>query len=207
MNTFEKEPMFVEETDEEFFQRYMEDLRILPSDFDKKILDVGAGSAQFAKWAKEHGVSDKIFSLDPMPKYLEEKEKSVAARAEAMPFGDNSFDIVVSNCAIPNMYAALDSNETIKQKTEKGFREMLRVLKPGGEIRLAGVLFGERYDARRILSRSIEEILSGLENNGYKIEKIPDPRGDLYETDRDDKPIRLHAKSYLVIIKKPEEEK
>jgi hypothetical protein len=35
------EPLIEDYNDEEVFQNYMEDLRLSPEDFDKKILDVG----------------------------------------------------------------------------------------------------------------------------------------------------------------------
>ncbi len=60
-----KEGESLNSTDEEVFQRYVEDLQLTPEDFEKYILDAGANSAQFAKWAKEHGVSSEIYSLEP----------------------------------------------------------------------------------------------------------------------------------------------
>ncbi|MEK7172709.1 MAG: methyltransferase domain-containing protein, partial [Patescibacteria group bacterium] len=80
----------------------MEDLKLSPEDFDKKILDVGSGSGQFAKWAKEHNVSSQIFSLEPKQE-SKEKIKSVKGVAEAIPFQNEVFDLVVSNASIPNV--------------------------------------------------------------------------------------------------------
>ena len=200
MKTPGREPSIRNRTDEEVFRAYMEDLRLTPEDFNKKLLDVGAGAAQFAKWAKEHGVSQEIYSLEPRGGYISEKEKSVAARAEAIPFADESFDLVVSNAAIPNMYIGEWSTGMIKGKIKNSLQEMVRVLKPGGEIRLARVLIGKKDGPQK---QNIEEGLKNLEaRGGVKIERIKTQSDNTYEYDKNHSPTRLLAESYLIIIRK-----
>ncbi len=189
------------ETAEEAFQHYVEDLRLTPEDFDKKILDVGAGSAQFAKWAKEHHVSSQIYSAEPQTERLTEKEKSVSARAENLPFPDETFDLVISVAAIPNIYLGEDP-KVMKEKIVQGFNEMTRVVKTGGEIRLARVLIGNIYEPQRILSESIDEALQKIEEGGAQVEKIRTPSDDTYEYEGH-KRKRLLAEAYLLIIHKP----
>jgi len=192
-----------EATDEEVFQRYVEDLRLSPEDFNKKILDVGAGAAQFAKWAKEHGVSREIYSLEPKKEYLAEKDKSVVARAETMPFIDETFDLVVSNSAIPNVYKDEGNADVMKEKVINNLREMMRVIKPGGEIRLARVLMGKEDKSQQILSQSIEKTLENLETEGnVRIERIRTPSDDTYEYDENNNPVKLLAEAFLIIIRK-----
>ncbi|MDO8601266.1 MAG: class I SAM-dependent methyltransferase [bacterium] len=202
MINFEREPSIKDGTDEEIFQNYMEDLRFAPDDFDKKILDVGAGSAKFAKWAKEHGVSKEIYSLDPVKENLAEKEKSVVAISEALPFKDESFDLIISNAAIPNMHIGNDL-ETVRGKVFNSLNEMVRVVKSGGEIRLGRVLIGKKYSPQRNLSSSIQEVLDTLnKKSGCQINKIRMPYADTYENDRRTGSRELLAEAYLIIILK-----
>lgn len=202
MINFEKEPSIKDGTDEEIFRNYMEDLRLVPDDFNKKILDVGAGSAKFAKWAKEHGVSGEIYSLDPKKENFTEKEKSIVGASEALPFQDESFDLVVSNAAIPNMHIGEDL-KIVKEKVINSLNEMVRVLMPGGEIRLGRVLIGKKYPPQRNLSHSIQEALGILKKEGgCEIKKIRMPHADTYENDQGTGSRKLLAEAYLIIILK-----
>lgn len=203
MEKFEGEPSMKETTDEEAFQSYVEDFRLTPEDFDKKILDVGAGAAQFAKWAKEHGASREIYSLEPKKEYLAEKDKSVVARAETMPFMKDSFDLVLSDSAIPNVYKGEGNADVVEKKVINSLQEMVRVVRPGGEIRLARVLMGKEDKSQQILSQSIEEALGNLEAEGdVKIEKIRIPSDDTYKHDENNNPVKLSAEAFLIIIRK-----
>lgn len=201
MEKFEREPSIGDKTDEEAFQAYMEDLRLTPEDFSKKILDIGAGSAQFAKWAKEHGVSSQIYSLEPTQS-LAEKEKGVKGLAEKIPFAEESFDLVVSVAAIPNVYLG-EAGPGVKEKVLESLSEMVRVLKNGGEIRLARVLIGNIYEPQRILSHGTAEALIELkEKYGVQVEKIRTPSDDTYEYEGHERK-NLLAEAYLLIIRKP----
>lgn len=62
----------------------------------------------------------------------------------AMPFPDGSFDIVVSNVAIHNVYE--------REGREKTMREIARVLKPGGRVVIADIRYVNQYAEE--LSRS-----------------------------------------------------
>lgn len=119
-----------EESDEELFQKYVEEMDLKPEDFEKKILDVGAGSAKFAKWAKEHNVSSEIYSLEPFFE-PEEKSKAVKGRAEEIPFKDESFDLVISAGAVPQIFIAPEREqpEVMEEKIKQSLSEMLRVIK------------------------------------------------------------------------------
>ncbi|MFA6215511.1 MAG: methyltransferase domain-containing protein [Patescibacteria group bacterium] len=202
MKNFEREPSIIEKTNEEVFQDYIEDLRLEPDDFGKKILDVGAGAAQFAKWAKEHRVSTEIYSLEPRKENLTGKDKSVVAQAEAIPFADESFDLVVSNAAIPNVYTGEGNGDTAKEKVMNSLAEMVRVIRPGGEIRLARVLRRKESKLQRP-SQSVDEALENLKAGGnIQIEEIRTPEADVYEYNENHDPVTLTAEAYLIIIRK-----
>lgn len=202
MKNFKEEPSIINKTDEEVFQAYMDDLRLTPEDFGKKILDVGAGAAQFAKWAKEYGLSNKIYSLDSNKKYLAEG-KGVVARAEMMPFADKSFDLVVADGSIPNVFTSEGNINTMKEKVMNSLREMVRVVAPGGEIRLARVLTKKDSELRKALSNNFEEVLEDLKtDDNLQVERVRTPSDDTYEYDENHKPVKLLAEAYLIIIRK-----
>ncbi|MFA5714293.1 MAG: class I SAM-dependent methyltransferase [Candidatus Paceibacterota bacterium] len=188
---------FYEENDEneKVFQRYVENLELTSEDFDKKILDIGSGYGGFSKWAKDHNVSSEIYSIDlwETPK---EKENSVNGSAEELPFKNDSFDLIVSNCAIPNVIDV--------EKIEKALSEAIRVTKPGGEIRLARVLEGGLYEPQKIRKQEVDSILEKLKNKDLKIQKIRQPHGDAYEYDESGNATRVLSEAYLLKIKKPE---
>jgi len=187
-----------EKNEEETFQEYFYDLQLNPEDFNKVILDVGAGDAYFAKWAKDHNVSSNIYSLEPVNK-MAMKDKVILSTAEDIPMPNKYFDLIVSISAIPNIYLG---DKNIKEKMTRGFYEMLRVLKDGGEIKLGHVLIGNKYESQKILTSSLEESLKELKGKfNIEINKIRTPQNDTYEYKNHEK-TELLAESYLIIIKK-----
>lgn len=81
-----------------------------------RILDVGSADGPSAQWLYEHG---NVTSMDVDPRGL--PPGGVVGSAMDMPFADNSFDIV----------SAFDVIEHCSDE-ELAFREIERVLKPGG---------------------------------------------------------------------------
>ncbi len=183
--------------EEETFKSYFYDLELKPEDFNKIILDVGAGEAEFAKYAKDHNISSQIYSLESFQEMLE-KEKSLVGYAEEIPMPNESFDLIVSNGAIPNIYLG---EKDVEEKVKKSFSEMLRVLKDEGEIRLARVLIGNKYENQKVLANTIEEVLKKLEENSVEVKKIRTPINDSYEYENHTKKDLL-AESFLIILKK-----
>lgn len=202
---FDKQPIqktAEEISTEETFKEYVEDLKLTPEDFDKTILDVGAGDASFAKWALDHNVSNDIYSLEPIQEMLV-KEKAINSNAESIPMPDNSFDLIISDSAIPNIYLGIDD---VNKKVKECFSEMLRVLRDGGNIRLAHVLIGNKYESQKILASSVKEVLNELkEKDNLKIEQIRTPEYDTYEYDKNTKKGIL-AEAFLITIQKLKKE-
>ncbi len=113
--------------------------RIEPQHF-RRGLDVGCGEGRFCRMLKARGVSvvgidqchtllDAAMRRDPSGEYH-------LARAEQLPFGDGSFDLVVSYmslCDIPDFRAAIS--------------EIARVLAPGGTLLLANLTSMSTADA------------------------------------------------------------
>jgi ubiquinone/menaquinone biosynthesis C-methylase UbiE len=76
-----------------------------------KLLDVGCGSGFSTKW------KCKTYGIDPSIELLKKaKGNFIQAKAESLPFKDNSFNIVISVTAIQNF-----------NNLEKGLKEIKRV--------------------------------------------------------------------------------
>lgn len=187
MRNFEGIPKIeMEKNKEETFKEYVRSLDLTPEDFNKKILDVGSGASEFAAWAKERGVSNNIYSMDIHPGILDENnkttpgvlesERSVVANAEQIPFKDESFDLLISNASVPHMYYEYQSDEDPKimeEKIRNTLSEMVRLTKPGGEIRLNPILDGNIYPVFKKFRKSFDKILGDIANeNNLEIEWI-----------------------------------
>jgi SAM-dependent methyltransferase len=95
-------------------------------------LDVGCGEGRFCRMLKANGITavgiDPTENLLAQARQLDPAGDYKIARAEALPFEAETFDLVVSYLTlldIPDFRA--------------GIREMVRVLKPGGSILIANL--------------------------------------------------------------------
>jgi len=174
------------------FNNYLQILGLKIKDISgKKILDVGADADEFAESCKEKKINTKIYSIDrsleahPSTDKFLRTEKYLKADALAIPFKDNIFDLVISVYAVPIMQrAAAIEKETI----EKSIKEMLRVVRSGGQLIFAPVLSHPTfYDNQKnkiadnsILSKRspydffeerVDAMLNELSNNGYLFTK------------------------------------
>ncbi|WP_350355381.1 class I SAM-dependent methyltransferase [Haloglomus halophilum] len=133
----------------------------LARDLSGDVLDLGAGTGAMLPYyetAIQSGAAT-VTVLEPDPHM---RERAVAearrldldvrvsdARAEALPFPDDSFDVVVASmvfCTIPDPEAALD--------------EAARVLRPGGEFRFLEHVAEEGW--RRFAQRALAPLWSRL---------------------------------------------
>jgi ubiquinone/menaquinone biosynthesis C-methylase UbiE len=118
------------------FSRYMEQgARIFYEQLDVppgcQLLDVACGSGQVALWAARDGVN--VTGVDIAPNLVQRaqaranaeglKARFIEGDAEALPFEDGSFDVVIS--LVGAMFAP---------RPELVARELLRVCSPGGTI-------------------------------------------------------------------------
>ncbi|MFC1598872.1 class I SAM-dependent methyltransferase [Patescibacteria group bacterium] len=183
-------PPTLEQAEESDYKKYLEALSLTEEDLkDKEILDVGAGPAIFAKYAKEKGISDSIFSLDPEDE-PQEKTKAVYAKVENLPYKDESFDMVMSSGAYPYVASIgeTDSN-IIEKKLKDGLNEMIRVVRSGSEIRLGPLGFSTAPDFKQV-NDLFDDLLQDLIKKGkIEVEKV----------DKDDDFI---PDSYMYIITK-----
>lgn len=160
-------------TDEFVFDIYQKRLQLSPEDLNKKILDVGSGSGQFAREAKKRGF-EKVFSVDPAQYIMDNREKTVKAEAEKLPFKDSAFDLVLSLHSVPIIFAPAGRVEYGKPRNWREFeqyvkgiiKEMLRVLKKGGEIRLCPIVSGRLRKIDALIRESMNRVMASLISEG-----------------------------------------
>jgi SAM-dependent methyltransferase len=122
---------------------------------DEKVLDVGCGRGAVLLLAAQRLSSGKATGIDlwqvqdQSGNALEATQRNAAAEGVSekielhtgdmrkLPFGDGSFDVIVSSLAIHNVPDAAGRAEAVK--------EIARVLKPGGRVLLADFKYAADY--------------------------------------------------------------
>ncbi len=119
----------------DFGRRYVLDPVMLPRALarsPRQALDIGCGEGRFCRMLKRNGIA--VTGLDPTPALIASARARdaggsyLAAAAESLPFGNETFDLVVSYLSlidIPNIQTAIP--------------EMARVLKPNGALLIANL--------------------------------------------------------------------
>lgn len=154
----EKEGMswqqFAEQEEKNTFEDYCEklglDQRILK---DKKMLDIGADKCLFASYCTKHSISENVYSLEGSDEsYMDEEikkaiwpdgvrqsieSKTKRSLAQSLLFEDESFELVLNNSAMPGRDKEQFGKLTMEEDLDKSYDEIVRVLKPGGQARLA----------------------------------------------------------------------
>jgi ubiquinone/menaquinone biosynthesis C-methylase UbiE len=93
-----------------------------------RVLDVGCGTGNYAA-ALNEATGCRMSGVDPSARMLERARAAMAwhalveGRAEALPFPDDAFDVVMSTDVIHHV-----------RDREAYFREAARVLRPGGHV-------------------------------------------------------------------------
>ena len=126
-----------------------------PVNAGESLLDIGCG-AGFDLFVASRlvGPEGKIFGIDLTPEMVEKAERNMkrcgltnahvqVAKSESIPFDDASLDIIISNGVL-----------NLSPLKEKSFRELYRILKPGGRLQFADIFLEE--DAPGARNRGIE---------------------------------------------------
>jgi demethylmenaquinone methyltransferase/2-methoxy-6-polyprenyl-1,4-benzoquinol methylase len=134
-------------------------IKIIGKKNPKAILDVATGTGDFAIEAKSLN-PERIVGLDISGEMLNvgrvkiEKKgltsliEMVQADSEAMPFADNTFDAITVGFGVRN-FAHL----------EVGLGEMLRVLKPGGQVAIIEISQPEKFPIKQVYNIYFKHVL------------------------------------------------
>jgi len=161
----------------------------------RKILDIGS-YRHFILGLLAHY---EVTTLDVRPRKAAAKnEVLVTCDAKNLIFPDASFDLVLSLCALEHFGLGRYGDEFDMEADQKAFREMIRVLEPGGSLIFTTTITRAQpsiaFNAHRIYSHSmlkafcggltcVEEKFYSHEKKGFcPLEEITDkPRGwDVY---------------------------
>lgn len=151
-------------------QAQLANLGLSPEQVRGDVLDVGADDAEFARgFAGKEGV--KVTSLDEfVPEGLE--DTVIQGRAENLPFGDCSFDLLVAHASVPNTFlgtfdaaAPKESQETMERSIDRVFGEALRVLRRGGEARFSPIRLAEDYPPQQALKAAVLASIGKLQSH------------------------------------------
>jgi ubiquinone/menaquinone biosynthesis C-methylase UbiE len=162
---------------------------------DKKIIDIGSGEGEFKKFLQKTGISgDKIINFNDSG-----LNADVVGKAEELPFQNESFDLVIAHCSVPIMTATLGDYRMIP----KSLQEMLRVVRPGGSVKVFPVALVRRdvEDMQREYLQLGSTVLEELENIH---KRYPDVKIKIVETIDQDENANV---KWLLEISKPEKEK
>jgi SAM-dependent methyltransferase len=127
---------------------------------DKRILDLGCGTATLTILIKKFHPDAEVIGLDGDPEILEIARSKVSASgldialdtgmAFELPYPDQNFDSVFSSLMIHHL---------TRENKERTLKEVFRVLKPGGELHIAD--FGKPQNvimwAISLVMRRLEE--------------------------------------------------
>jgi ubiquinone/menaquinone biosynthesis C-methylase UbiE len=137
------------------FKRRERLLDLVPWSGAESVLDVGCGRGLMMIGAAKRLTSGKAVGIDlwqaedqsgnnPEATISNARLEGVAERVEVqtsdmrtLPFGDGTFDVIVTHWAVHNLYQPEDRKTALK--------EMARVLKPGGYILLADIEHHDEY--------------------------------------------------------------
>lgn len=119
------------------------------------ILDVGCGSGlDMILASRLVGMTGQVCGIDITPEMVEKARanllrakahnaNAVVASSEAIPYDNNTFDLVISNGVL-----------NLSPLKEQSVREIFRVLKPGGRLQLADIVLNEDLPAE--MTNSLE---------------------------------------------------
>jgi ubiquinone/menaquinone biosynthesis C-methylase UbiE len=149
----------------------------------RKALELGCGTGFFLLNLKQAGVLDRGYVTDISPGMVAAAQRNASslgfevegrvADAESLPYGDELFDLVVGHAVLHHV-----------PDVELAFKEMLRVLKPGGRFVIAGepTHWGDRI-ARR-LSRATWWFATRVTHVPALRDRWARPRQELAESSR-----------------------
>jgi arsenite methyltransferase len=173
---------------------------------DEVVLDLGSGGGFDCFLAsKRVGLNGKVIGVDMTPEMIDKSRlnarkggyKNVEFRLgeiENLPVGDNTVDIVISNCVI-----------NLSVDKERVFKEAFRALKPGGRIMVSDIVLLKKLP--KIIEKNVkayvgcvsgammkDEYLNLIKRSGFQNVKVIEESHFPVEVIAEDETVRTLAK-------------
>lgn len=160
----------------------------------KRVLDIGCGGGAFVADLRAAGV-DAFGSDLLLTPAQRRKPHLVQAQTHSLPFASESFDVVYSTWSFL-AYEGAHTDAASEQRVVDFLREIARITKPGGSIRLSPVPQPqiEKALARLPTLRLVGEADASWLARSYYVETV-----SIRDT-----PIRMSASAWVEIEKQPE---
>jgi arsenite methyltransferase len=180
----------------------------------ERVLDLGSGSGTDVYAAAAHvGPYGHVAGVDITPEQLEKARQRRAtapvsfhrARIEALPFGDETFDAVISNGVV-----------NLSPDKRQVFAEAARVLRPGGRLAIADIVTDRQIAARTVCQADLwaaciagasqrESYLSDITAAGLDLRLVRRNRAYRFTSERAQNTTRKYgAHSVSLLAVKPE---
>ena len=102
------------------------------------VLDLGAGSGTLAIWAKERVPGVRIRGLDGDPAILRQATRKAAGADVEIPFDEGmSYELPYEDQSFDRVLSSLFFHHLVPRDKERTIAEVVRVLRPGGELHVA----------------------------------------------------------------------
>ncbi len=134
--------VFVRATTRErtFKQKLLEQGQLAGAD----VLDLGSGSGTLAIWAKQRNPDVRIRGLDGDPAIIAQAKRKAGRAGIEVAFDEGlSYDLPYGDASFDGVLSSLFFHHLVLRDKERTITEIVRVLRPGGELHVAD--FGEPH--------------------------------------------------------------
>lgn len=102
------------------------------------VLDLGSGSGTLAIWAKQRDPDVRIRGLDGDPAIIAQAKRKAARAGVEIPFDEGlSYDLPYDDASFDRVLSSLFFHHLVLRDKERTIAEVVRVLRPGGELHVA----------------------------------------------------------------------
>lgn len=102
------------------------------------VLDLGSGTGTLAIWAKRREPALRIRGLDGDPAIIKQASRKAARENVEIPFDEGlSYELPYADGSFDRVLSSLFFHHLVRRDKERTIAEMVRVLRPGGELHVA----------------------------------------------------------------------
>ncbi len=141
---------------------YLQELKIDPLSLkDKYVLDIGSDKNDFVHWLKRADITNHAWGID-----IDQEEASpdVFADSQALPFANNSFDVITAVHSVPTFLINHTNDQETFDIIKKSISEMLRITKENADIYINPIILSTSQEARQSAPAAYEKIQHELKD-------------------------------------------